>query len=150
MFFRLIAGGSDPLIGAKAAAGFLMFGTASGVLMALFLNNAGGAWDNAKKYIEDEHYGGKGSEAHKASVTGDTVGDPCKVRAPRQTWIAASVMLIFVSLTPPFSHAPGHGWPKHPCADQAAFDSHPSMRPCVRRFGVDCEVGRAHSSYSAH
>ena len=46
--------------------------------MVLFLNNAGGAWDNAKKYIEDEHHGGKGSEAHKASVTGDTVGDPCK------------------------------------------------------------------------
>eukprot|EP01052_Picozoa_sp_SAG31_P004179 SAG31_NODE_171_length_21415_cov_7.512807_1_plen_214_part_00 len=78
VFFRLVAGGTDPLIGAKAAAGFLMFGTASGVLMALFLNNAGGAWDNAKKYIEDEHYGGKNSEAHKASVTGDTVGDPCK------------------------------------------------------------------------
>ena len=49
IFFRLIAGHRDPLIGAKAAAGFLMFGTVTGVLMALFLNNAGGAWDNAKK-----------------------------------------------------------------------------------------------------
>ena len=78
LFFRLVGGSHDPLIGAKASAAFLMFGTVSGVLMALFLNNAGGAWDNAKKFIEDDNHGGKGSEAHKASVTGDTVGDPCK------------------------------------------------------------------------
>ncbi len=57
---------------------FLMFATSTGILMALFLNNAGGAWDNAKKYIESGELGGKGSETHKAAVTGDTVGDPCK------------------------------------------------------------------------
>jgi len=50
----------------------------SGQLLAVFMSNAGGAWDNAKKTIEDGLYGGKGSEAHKASVTGDTVGDPLK------------------------------------------------------------------------
>ena len=55
-----------------------MVGTITGILMALLLNNAGGAWDNAKKYIEEGNYGGKGSETHKASVTGDTVGDPMK------------------------------------------------------------------------
>merc|ERR1740121_3537772 len=76
--FRLISGTSDPLIGAKAIAGFLMFATVTGVLLAIFLNTAGGAWDNAKKYIEKGVHGGKGSSAHKAAVTGDTVGDPCK------------------------------------------------------------------------
>ncbi len=67
-----------PLLGAQVIASYLMFATATGVLMALFLNNGGGAWDNAKKYIERGMLGGKGSEAHKAAVTGDTVGDPCK------------------------------------------------------------------------
>ncbi len=59
-------------------AGLLAGVTVSGVLLAIFQSNAGGAWDNAKKYIEDGHHGGKGSEAHKASVQGDTVGDPLK------------------------------------------------------------------------
>lgn len=66
------------LLGAKAVAGMLMFATVAGILMALFLNTAGGAWDNAKKYVETGAHGGKGSEAHKAAVTGDTVGDPFK------------------------------------------------------------------------
>ena len=52
--------------------------TATGVCMALFMSNGGGAWDNAKKYIEEGHYGGKGSDNHKAAVVGDTVGDPFK------------------------------------------------------------------------
>lgn len=56
----------------------LMFATVSGILLALFLNTSGGAWDNAKKYVETGAHGGKGSEAHKASITGDTVGDPFK------------------------------------------------------------------------
>ena len=52
--------------------------TASGFLMAVFMSNSGGAWDNAKKYVESGVYGGKGSENHKAAVVGDTVGDPFK------------------------------------------------------------------------
>jgi len=59
-------------------AGVLTGITTSGVLLAIFMANAGGAWDNAKKYIEGGAFGGKGSDAHKAAVTGDTVGDPFK------------------------------------------------------------------------
>ncbi|MHB2026464.1 MAG: sodium-translocating pyrophosphatase [Elusimicrobiota bacterium] len=76
--FRLFITADDPTIAAQAVAGFLMIGTITGILMALFLNNSGGAWDNAKKYIETGAYGGKRSEAHKAAVVGDTVGDPFK------------------------------------------------------------------------
>jgi len=63
---------------AEAVAGFLMVGTITGVVLAAYLNNAGGAWDNAKKFIETGHLGGKKSPAHQAAVTGDTVGDPFK------------------------------------------------------------------------
>ncbi len=63
---------------AEAAAGFVMVGTIVGILVAIMLNNSGGAWDNAKKYIEKGNYGGKKSPAHQAAVTGDTVGDPFK------------------------------------------------------------------------
>jgi K(+)-stimulated pyrophosphate-energized sodium pump len=59
-------------------AGFLAGAIAAGTLMAVFLSNSGGAWDNAKKLVEDGHYGGKGSDAHAATVIGDTVGDPFK------------------------------------------------------------------------
>jgi K(+)-stimulated pyrophosphate-energized sodium pump len=65
-------------IGYAALGGFLAAVILTGQLMANYLSNAGGAWDNAKKYIEDGHHGGKGSDAHKAAVTGDTVGDPYK------------------------------------------------------------------------
>ncbi len=64
--------------GPEVVGGLLMVGTIVGILMALFLNNGGGAWDNAKKFIETGQYGGKGSDPHKASVVGDTVGDPFK------------------------------------------------------------------------
>lgn len=66
------------LLKAEAVAALLMVGTIVGVLFATFLNNAGGAWDNAKKYIEEGYEGGKGSDAHKAAVIGDTIGDPFK------------------------------------------------------------------------
>jgi K(+)-stimulated pyrophosphate-energized sodium pump len=66
------------LAGAEAVAGLLMVGTISGVLLAMLMNNGGGAWDNAKKLIETGQFGGKKSEAHKAAVVGDTVGDPFK------------------------------------------------------------------------
>jgi len=93
-----------PLLGAEVLAGFLMFATSTGILMALFFNNGGGAWDNAKKYVETGKFGGKGSEAHKAAVTGDTVGDPCKDTAGPSIHILIKLLsTITLVLVPLFS-----------------------------------------------
>ncbi len=79
LIFRHFTNAADGTpVGAAAVAALLMVGTIAGILMALLMNNSGGAWDNAKKFIEAGAYGGKGSYAHKASVVGDTVGDPFK------------------------------------------------------------------------
>jgi len=69
---------SGLLLGVPGVMGLLVGGLTTGFVLAITLNNAGGAWDNAKKYIENGAHGGKGSDAHKASVVGDTVGDPFK------------------------------------------------------------------------
>ncbi|MBU4575069.1 MAG: sodium/proton-translocating pyrophosphatase, partial [Desulfarculus sp.] len=66
------------ILGPTALAGTLLGATVMGAFLALFMSNGGGAWDNAKKYIEEGHLGGKGSDNHKAAVVGDTVGDPFK------------------------------------------------------------------------
>jgi K(+)-stimulated pyrophosphate-energized sodium pump len=77
-FFRYFRGTYGPGVGAESVAALLMVGTIGGILMATLMNNGGGAWDNAKKWIETGQLGGKRSEAHKAAVVGDTVGDPFK------------------------------------------------------------------------
>jgi K(+)-stimulated pyrophosphate-energized sodium pump len=82
------------LFGKAAVGGLLAGSTAAGVMMALFMANAGGAWDNAKKYIEAGHLGGKGSDTHKAAVTGDTVGDPFKDTAGPSINILMKLMTI--------------------------------------------------------
>lgn len=90
------------LLGKEAAGGFLLVTTIAGVVMALFLNNGGGAWDNAKKLIELGSHGGKNSEAHKAAVVGDTVGDPFKDTAGPSLHVliklVSTLTLVFISL----------------------------------------------------
>jgi K(+)-stimulated pyrophosphate-energized sodium pump len=89
-----IAVGVIPFLGAKAVGGLLIGATASGMLLAITMANAGGAWDNAKKYIESGQLGGKGSEPHKAAVVGDTVGDPFKDTAGPSLNILIKLMSI--------------------------------------------------------
>jgi K(+)-stimulated pyrophosphate-energized sodium pump len=95
------------VLGKEALAGLLIGTTGSGFLLAVMMANAGGAWDNAKKYIEKGEYGGKGSDSHKAAVVGDTVGDPFKDTSGPSLNILIKLMSI-VSLV--FASAFGSGW----------------------------------------
>lgn len=99
-FLHLLSGNPSAAGGPEAVGGLLAGAMASGVMIALFMANAGGAWDNAKKFIEKGNLGGKGSDAHKAAVVGDTVGDPFKDTAGPSLNILLKLMsivsLIFV------------------------------------------------------
>lgn len=89
------------LMGAEALGGMLAGSLVSGVVLAIMMANAGGAWDNAKKYIEEGNFGGKGSEAHKAGVVGDTVGDPLKDTAGPSINILIKLMTIIALVFAP-------------------------------------------------
>ena len=89
------------MMGKAALGGFLAGATLMGVFLALFMANAGGAWDNAKKYIEEGNLGGKGSEAHKAAVVGDTVGDPFKDTAGPSMNILIKLMAVVALVLAP-------------------------------------------------
>lgn len=88
--------------GVQAIGGFLTGNIVSGLLLALFMSNAGGLWDNSKKYIEAGNHGGKGSKAHKAAVVGDTVGDPCKDTAGPSLNTQVTVVSLIASLMSTF------------------------------------------------
>lgn len=92
------------LLGTKGLGGMLLGALASAIMLAVFMANSGGAWDNAKKFIESGEYGGKGSEAHKAAVTGDTVGDPFKDTAgPAMDILIKLMSVISLILAPVLS-----------------------------------------------
>lgn len=96
----LLIGG---LLGAEALGGMLVGATLSGVLLALYMANSGGAWDNAKKYVESGNLGGKGSDAHKATVVGDTVGDPLKdTSGPAMNILIKLMSIVSLVLAPLF------------------------------------------------
>ncbi len=97
------------ILGAYALAGFLVGALVTGFVFAVTLNNAGGAWDNAKKWIEAGHFGGKGSEAHKAGVVGDTAGDPMKDTAGPSLNIMLKLMSVISLLLAPVFVAIGVG-----------------------------------------
>ncbi len=95
------------VFGVSGVVGLLLGGVSTGFILAIFMANAGGAWDNAKKYIEEGHLGGKGSECHKAAVTGDTVGDPFKDTSGPSLNILIKLMsmvsIVMVGLTVAYS-----------------------------------------------
>jgi K(+)-stimulated pyrophosphate-energized sodium pump len=99
--------GTGLLLGVAGVMGLLLGGLSSGFVLAIFMANAGGAWDNAKKYVEEGHLGGKGSETHKACVTGDTVGDPFKDTSGPSLNILIKLMsmvsIVFAGLTIAYS-----------------------------------------------
>jgi K(+)-stimulated pyrophosphate-energized sodium pump len=89
------------ILGAAGLGGMLMGGLVSAIMLAVFMANAGGAWDNAKKHVEAGNFGGKGSETHKASITGDTVGDPLKDTAgPAMDILIKLMSVISLILVP--------------------------------------------------
>ncbi|MGC5365595.1 sodium-translocating pyrophosphatase [Streptomyces sp. DT24] len=122
-------------LGVGALGSYLAGAIATGTLMAVFLANSGGAWDNAKKLVEDGHHGGKGSDAHAATVIGDTVGDPFKDTAGPAINPLLKVMNLVALLIAPAVVKFGYG-----------PDASPGIRAAVAGFAVVVVIGAVHVS----